>query len=83
MKIGLDVSGGDFAPTANVLGAIHAQKVLLAKARFYLFGDKTAIENEFVRLGEDSKDFIIVHAPEVIDMHDHPTRALSNKPNSC
>jgi len=82
MKIGLDVSGGDFAPTANVLGAIHAQKVLLAKARFYLFGDKTAIENEFVRLGEDSKDFIIVHAPEVIDMHDHPTRALSNKPNS-
>jgi glycerol-3-phosphate acyltransferase PlsX len=82
MKIGLDVSGGDFAPKANVQGAIYAQKELLGKARFFLFGDEEEINLEFARLGEDPKEFVIVHAPEIINMHDHPTRALSNKPQS-
>ena len=27
-------------------------------------------------------DFEIVHAPDIITMHDHPTRAIPQKPNS-
>ena len=43
MKVGLDVSGGDFAPDANVLGAILAQKELGERAKICLIGNKDQI----------------------------------------
>ena len=36
MRIGLDVSGGDFAPTANLDGVALAMQCL-AESTFYLF----------------------------------------------
>ena len=81
MKIGIDVSGGDFAPSANVLGAILAQKELQDKASFVLIGDENIIRKELV-MHNSEVDFEIIHAPEIITMHDHPTRALPSKPNS-
>jgi glycerol-3-phosphate acyltransferase PlsX len=82
MRLGIDISGGDFAPRANVLGAILAKKVLKNKAEIVLIGN----ENEAIEIlqseGQNLSDFEIVHAPEVITMHDHPTRALPSKPNS-
>ena len=32
--------------------------------------------------GLDPHDFTIVHAPQVIDMHEHPTKALKEKQQS-
>ncbi len=82
MRIGLDAMGGDFAPKATVLGAILAQKELSEKDRIVLFGNKALIEDEIRANNASVNDFDIVNAEDVIDMHDKPIKALSNKPNS-
>lgn len=82
MKIGLDIMGGDFAPTAAVLGAIAAYKALSTEQHLVLIGDKeqalkTLQENNF------SADlFEFVHTTEVIGMGEHPTKAIVQKPGS-
>ena len=40
MKIAIDISGGDFAPAANLDGAILAQKELKDDAIIVLIGDE-------------------------------------------
>jgi len=82
MKIGLDILGGDFAPDANISGAILAQKELPQDVTLVLLGDKESIEKDLIERGANVSDFEIVHAPDVITMHDHPTRAIPQKPNS-
>ncbi len=82
MKIGLDILGGDFAPEANILGAILASKELPDDAQIVLIGDKAQIEEQLKHHGADVSDFEIIHAPDVITMSDHPTRAIPQKPNS-
>lgn len=82
MKIGIDVLGGDFAPDVNIDGASLALKELPADVKLILLGDKEQIESSLVRFNIDSNRVEIVHAPDVITMHDHPTRAIPQKPNS-
>lgn len=82
MRLGIDISGGDFAPRANVLGAILAKKELGKAAEVVLIGNKNDALDIIQSEGVDPSDFEIVHAPDVITMHDHPTRALPTKPNS-
>jgi glycerol-3-phosphate acyltransferase PlsX len=82
MKIGIDILGGDFAPDANVSGAILARKELPNDVRLVLIGDRDQITSGLLSFGENVSDFDIVHAPDVITMHDHPTRAIPQKPNS-
>jgi glycerol-3-phosphate acyltransferase PlsX len=47
-----------------------------------LLGDRDQISSGLLALNADPVDFEIVHAPDVITMHDHPTRAIPQKPNS-
>jgi glycerol-3-phosphate acyltransferase PlsX len=47
-----------------------------------LLGDKEQIESSLSKFNIDSNRVEIVHAPDVITMHDHPTRAIPQKPNS-
>ncbi len=82
MKIGIDVLGGDFAPDANIQGAILARKELPKDVKIVLIGDQNLILSGLSSLNEDASGYDIVHAPDVISMHDHPTRALNQKPNS-
>ncbi len=82
MKIGLDVLGGDFAPDANLAGAVLARKELPSDISIVLIGDRDVILSGLSSLNADESQFEIVHAPDTITMHDHPTRALSQKPNS-
>ena len=82
MKIGLDVSGGDFAPKATIDGALLAKQVLESDATIVLLGDELIIQKELASRSQSAELFEIVHAPEVITYHDHPTRALPKKPNS-
>jgi glycerol-3-phosphate acyltransferase PlsX len=82
MKIGLDVSGGDFAPQATIDGALLAREVLANDVTLVLLGDELVIQKELAARGKSPELFEIVHAPEVITYHDHPTRALPKKPNS-
>lgn len=82
MKIGIDILGGDFAPEANIAGAVLAKKELPQDVQIVLIGDQEQILSGLNALGEAPEQFSIVHAPDVITMHDHPTRAIPQKPNS-
>jgi len=82
MRIAIDISGGDFAPSANVLGAILAQKELPSDVRIVLIGREEEIHESLKSEGVSSDLFDIVSAPDIITMHDHPTRAIPQKPQS-
>ncbi|MDR1169653.1 MAG: phosphate acyltransferase [Prevotellaceae bacterium] len=82
MKIGLDVMGGDFAPRNEVLGAIEALQELQSGSEIILFGDETQIKDVCREKGFNAAEFNIVHTTEVIDMHDHPAKVFSQKPDS-
>lgn len=82
MKIGIDILGGDFAPDANIAGAILARKELPQDATLVLIGDREQILSGLSNHGENPDAYEIVHAPDIITMHDHPTRAIPQKPNS-
>lgn len=82
MRIGIDIMGGDFAPEATTCGAIIARKELPADVRLVLYGDREQIFSILTREGEDVAQYDIVHTTEVINMNDHPTRALPQKPDS-
>lgn len=82
MKIGLDVLGGDYAPKSTIQGAIEAQKVLQSDQQIVLFGDEEEIKKDIEASGVDTSLFEYVHAPENISMHEHPTKAITQKPNS-
>ena len=80
MNIGIDMMGGDFAPIEAVKGV----QDYLSKAQHNLFciGDATQLEGLFQQHGIASPFLHLVHASEVIGYHEHPTKALKEKPNS-
>ncbi len=82
MKIGLDISGGDFAPDVNLNGALLAYNELPKDSRLVLIGDESVIRDGLKNRGVSHDFFDIIHAPDVITFHDHPTRAIPKKPNS-
>ena len=81
MRIGLDVSGGDFAPKVNLDGLKLAIKEL-PSSTFFLFGDKEEISTHPSFLEMDKERVKLVHAPEQITFKDNPTRAILKKPKS-
>lgn len=82
MNIGLDISGGDFAPKANVLGALLAIQDLPETAVLTLIGKEDEIKAVLAEQEYNGDRISIANAPDVITMHDHPTRAIPQKPNS-
>jgi glycerol-3-phosphate acyltransferase PlsX len=82
MKIGLDIMGGDYAPKANVLGAIAAHKLLSPNEQLVLIGDIQQIKPLVSENGFNPDHFEYVHTEEVIGMGEHPTKAIVQKPNS-
>jgi glycerol-3-phosphate acyltransferase PlsX len=82
MKIGIDIMGGDFAPEQTTLGAIEAWRELPSSTKLVLIGDMGAIQALLKREGMPSDAFEIVHAHETIEMSEHPTKAIQQKPGS-
>jgi len=81
MRIGLDVSGGDFAPKVNLDGLKLAIKEL-PSCTFYLFGNKEEVLEHPSFIDVDKERIQVVHAPEQITFKDNPTRAILRKPKS-
>jgi phosphate acyltransferase len=81
MKIGLDLMGGDFAPSEAIEG-IQRYFSEEGKAHLVLLGDEEKIQPLLSNYSFDSKRFSVVHAPEIIGYHDSPTKALKEKKNS-
>jgi glycerol-3-phosphate acyltransferase PlsX len=82
MKIAVDAMGGDFAPKAVVEGAILAANELPEHIKIVLIGQEELILPLLQEGTHPSGSIEVVHAPEVIDMDEHPTKALTQKPNS-
>jgi len=74
--------GGDFAPKATIKGACLALNEISSSDKIVLIGPEEVILEELKLAGVDPGIFIIVHAPEVIGMGEHPTRAIAHKPKS-
>ena len=81
MRIGLDVSGGDFAPKVNLEGLKLAMNEL-PQCSFFLFGDSEEVENHPSYSDVDKDRVQLIHAPEQITFKDNPTRAILRKPKS-
>ncbi|SEJ15851.1 phosphate:acyl-[acyl carrier protein] acyltransferase [Dyadobacter koreensis] len=82
MKIAVDAMGGDLAPQAIVEGVMQATSELPSDARIVLIGREDAILEIFRQNNFSSSVVDIIHAEDVIEMGEHPTKALSQKPNS-
>ena len=74
--------GGDYAPKANVLGAIAAHKLLSPNEHLVLIGDEQQIKPLVSENGFNPDHFEYVHTTDVIGMGEHPTKAIVQKPNS-
>lgn len=82
MTIGIDMMGGDFAPLEAVKGInLYLSNHNIPPA-LLLIGDKIQIEQLLTTHKVPTENIKIVHAEQVIDMHEHPTRALKEKQKS-
>ncbi|HEY1037887.1 MAG TPA: phosphate acyltransferase PlsX [Bacteroidia bacterium] len=82
MKIGFDIMGGDHAPNNELEGAILAADVFPPTVKLVLIGDCDKAKAFLASKNVDENKFEFVHTTEVIEMGEHPTKALSQKPNS-
>ncbi|NCP83524.1 MAG: phosphate acyltransferase PlsX [Bacteroidetes bacterium] len=81
MRIAVDAVGGDFIPKSPVEGALEA----LAERpdlSIVLVGPEDLIALELAKYDYDRERVIVQHAPEIIQMHDSPTKVAKTKPNS-
>ena len=74
--------GGDFAPNNCLDGAILALDVLPSTVKIVLIGDSDIAKNYLKEKGIAEDKFDFVHTTEVIEMGEHPTKALAQKPQS-
>ena len=84
MKIAIDAMGGDFAPEAIVEGVARTLKAGLPQGvTLVLIGQKPVIQTCLTNFGvANAAGIEVVHAEDIIEMAEHPTKALSQKPNS-
>ncbi len=82
IKIGLDMMGGDFAPLEAVKGVEAFFAENKNDVHLVLIGDEEKIKAVAAINNIPAAGYSIVHAPEVIEMHEHPTKALKEKQRS-
>ena len=82
MNIGLDMMGGDFAPLEAVKGILLFLNEPGTAAHLTLVGDEVEVKKLVDSFGIPTCNITIVHASDVIEMNEHPTRALREKPLS-
>lgn len=82
MNIGLDMMGGDFAPAEAVKGVAAFFTENNVPVHLTLLGDEAQVKPLVDAAGIPAGSYTIVHAPEVIEMNEHPTKALKEKKNS-
>jgi glycerol-3-phosphate acyltransferase PlsX len=82
MNIALDMMGGDFAPDQTVLGVQQYLSGSASPAFLFLLGDEQILDPILKKNNIPSHSFKIIHAPQIIGMHEHPTKALKEKQQS-
>jgi glycerol-3-phosphate acyltransferase PlsX len=82
MNIALDMMGGDFAPVEAVKGIELYLQNNSSPEKLSLIGDEPAIKELLERHNIPLNSVSIIHTTQVIEMHEHPTKALKEKQNS-
>ncbi|HYO21134.1 MAG TPA: phosphate acyltransferase PlsX [Flavisolibacter sp.] len=82
MKIGIDMMGGDFAPLEAIKGIQDYLNEAAQAAHVVLIGDEERVNPLLTEHRLPQGSYTVVHAPQVIDMHEHPTKALKEKKQS-
>lgn len=82
MNIGLDMMGGDFAPLEAVKGVAEFLAADPDNVHLTLIGDETQIKTHIAVHNIPADKYTIVHTTQVIEMNEHPTKALKEKKDS-
>lgn len=82
IRIGLDMMGGDFAPEEAVKGAAAWFAEGHTNVHLVLIGQEDAINKELQKTSLPAEAYTVVNASQVIEMHEHPTKALKEKQDS-
>jgi glycerol-3-phosphate acyltransferase PlsX len=82
MNIAIDMMGGDFAPLEAVKGLQQYMSGNSGPATIICVGNEEQLRKLFDEHQLISPNIHIVHAPEVIGYHEHPTKALKEKQKS-
>ncbi len=82
MKIALDAMGGDFAPETTIEGVRLLLEERETDHQLVLIGKRPLIEAQLEKQDIRSDTIEIIHADDVIDMDEHPTKAFTQKPHS-
>jgi len=80
-RIVVDAMGGDFAPLNTILGSIKAYQES-GEFDLFLVGRTDDIKKIISSQNLSFDESKIIHADEVIEMGEKPTKALKQKPNS-
>lgn len=81
MKVVLDAMGGDHAPQVNIEGAVQTVQES-DDIEVILVGDETAIRKELKDRKYEAGRISVVHASQVVEMHESPTAAIRKKRDS-
>ena len=82
MKIALDAMGGDNAPLTNILGAKDALAEYPSVESLYLVGDEATLKQACEENGLNDPRVQIVHAEDVVEMHESGAKTLRSKKKS-
>lgn len=82
IRIGIDLMGGDHAPREVVHGIRRYLDQSNSPSTLILIGDTASALPLLQELGIPDSQYQLHPTTEVIGMHEHPTRALKEKPNS-
>ncbi len=82
MTIGLDMMGGDYAPLEAIKGVQQYLQQENQSAALRLIGDEATLKSLLAEYKIPEDKIKLVHAEQVIDMHEHPTKALKEKQKS-
>lgn len=83
MRISVDMMGGDFAPVEAVKGVSLFLETIGGKdVHLILIGNESEIKDEIAHYNLPVSSYTIIHAGQVIGMHEHPTKAFKEKQQS-
>jgi glycerol-3-phosphate acyltransferase PlsX len=82
MTIGIDMMGGDFAPLEAVKGAQLYLSGHNIPANLLLIGDQVSVKKILSEHKVSMEHIKVIHAEDMIDMHESPAKALKKKPKS-
>ncbi|MGZ8516126.1 MAG: phosphate acyltransferase PlsX [Chitinophagaceae bacterium] len=82
MNIGLDMMGGDLAPREAVKGVMQYLEEENSPGTLVLIGNTEPLNKLLTEYPVPADRISVIHAAQVIGMHEHPTKALKEKQKS-